>query len=772
MAAALQQQVGGGDLDGFVHGLVGEGRQHRAHLLLADDVFGADAMGLQDQHLGALGDGNAGLLGDEGSRLAHGFPGQGAILENDIHHLLALGGWHKVRALTLEGCHHGRPVGLMVDEGLFARADDAVVELAAGDDLAGGLHEIDVPVEDHLDIARADAEGGLSGGVGGLDHGHAAGGHHHVTGLHELLGLLHRRIGQDLHQPLGHIELLQGLVDELDRQPRTQLGFGVGCDDDRVLGLEGEHDLGHGRHHGVRHGRDARHHADGLADLDELGRLVHPEDAHGRLVLQVVPDTPGLAVALGDLVFHHAHAGFLDRQLGQHFGVVIDRLGHGLDDRIHLLLVEVLLEDRLGLPCLGHYRPDFHGLLLLPLRGWLEKGLIDVADLVPSQRHVVVGQQPSLLLHDGVGEGFDLQRLHAVGTQLVLGEELAEQQVQAIVDVRGIGAQGIAQQAVELFDSALRLLGLVALEDRGEELVVGLAMGHMVGPAQGIGERVDRTHARVAEGDARVVAGHQHVLEPFESVLGAFRGDALEHVQDQIDGGLGEEPGVGIGLRRHVGFHGVDEGIDGAIDIEVEWQALEQLGNEHGMVGQDRVIRQAHLRALGGDLGDGEVGDFAAGAAGGGKDDQLLGLDDGDAPLEGGHHILETLQDEELGNVDHRAAAHRHHPVEGEALHVLEDAVHHHVRRLSSSVLLLHHHMARQVQPLHEGFVQEGVGDDQVPLGELEGLGEGREGVEAAQAGFQGEELHVRLRRRCGRGRSGVRTPSPGPPGSPDGRWR
>ncbi len=93
-----------GDVDGLVEVLVGEHGQHGAHLLLADGVVDAEAaVALEHQHLGAVGDADAGLLRDEQGRLAYHLARRVALLEEHGEHLLALLGRADVGVVLAEG---------------------------------------------------------------------------------------------------------------------------------------------------------------------------------------------------------------------------------------------------------------------------------------------------------------------------------------------------------------------------------------------------------------------------------------------------------------------------------------------------------------------------------------------------------------------------------------------------------------------------------------------------------------------------------------------
>ena len=95
----------------------------------------------------------------------------------------------------------------------------------------------------------------------------------------------------------------------------------------------------------------------------------------------------------------------------------------------------------------------------------------------------------------------------------------------------------------------------------------------------------------------------------------------------------------------------MDQGVDGAECVGLEGQGGEQLWDEHGIVGQDGVVRQAELGVALLQLGNADVGYLAPRAAGGGYDDELLLLDAGHLALEGIGDAQQCAKGEELADV-------------------------------------------------------------------------------------------------------------------------
>ena len=153
---------------------------------------------------------------------------------------------------------------------LLVRADDAVVERSAGDDLLGGVLKVDVAIDDDRHVAGADAVGRLARGVGGLHHGAAAGRDDDVRGLHQRLRGLDGAVGDHLDEVLGGAVLLQDLPVGARQVARGRLRLGMRREDDRVAGLEREHGVAHRRHDRIRDRAHGGNHAHRLSDQDQV----------------------------------------------------------------------------------------------------------------------------------------------------------------------------------------------------------------------------------------------------------------------------------------------------------------------------------------------------------------------------------------------------------------------------------------------------------------------------------------------------------------------
>ena len=176
---------------------------------------------------------------------------------------------------------HGLGDRLVDHDGVLRRAEHAVVEGLAGDDVAHGLLHVRGALDERRRVARADAVRRLAGAVGGSHQAHAAGRQNHrdVAVLHQLLRALERDrrhpvdgAGWRAGSPRRFLHDLGDARDALDRR-------GMRAEDDRAARLDGDQDLVDGRRRRVRRGHDGRDHAERLGDLDDAAVLVAGDDA-------------------------------------------------------------------------------------------------------------------------------------------------------------------------------------------------------------------------------------------------------------------------------------------------------------------------------------------------------------------------------------------------------------------------------------------------------------------------------------------------------------
>ena len=247
------------------------------------------------------------------------------------------------------------------------------------------------------------------------------------------------------------------------------------------------------------------------------------------------------------------------------------------------------------------------------------------------------------------------------------GQDPLEQGVHLGDGVLDVAAQDLGHQLLEAHDLTVGLVLVIVVHDGAEEHVVALAVGHVIGAAQGEAHAVDRAAAGLQEGDAGVEAGGDelvHILEP--GVL-ALLVDQLEALEDDVHGLLAEQlAGHGLAVGAQEGLGGVDQRVDGGAGEGLVGQGLEQLRDQAHLVGDDVVGHQAQLGLAAGehavlfvlDDGHGDVGALGAGAAGGGNGDDVLLMHHGE-PLE--VQVVDrvgALAAQQLAQVHDGAAAH------------------------------------------------------------------------------------------------------------------
>src|SRR5829696_4585036 len=184
---------------------------------------------------------------------------------------------------------------------LLVRADDAVVERCAGDDLLGGVRQIDVAIDDDRHVAGADAVRRLSRGVGGLHHGAAAGRDNDIRRLHERLRGLDGTVGDHLDEVLGGAMLLQDFPVGPRQVARGRLGLGMRREDHRVAGLEREHGVALGVTMGFVTGHTAATTPIGFATIMRFASSSSPMMPRDFLPLRLFQMTRALPLAFATL---------------------------------------------------------------------------------------------------------------------------------------------------------------------------------------------------------------------------------------------------------------------------------------------------------------------------------------------------------------------------------------------------------------------------------------------------------------------------------------
>jgi len=182
----------------------------------------------------------------------------------------------------------------------------------------------------------------------------------------------------------------------------------------------------------------------------------------------------------------------------------------------------------------------------------------------------------------------------------------------------------------------------------------------------------------------------------------------------------------------------VHQRVDGGAGKGLIGQSSQQIGDQAHLVGNDVVGYQTQLRLAAGQNavllvlhdGHGDVGALGAGAAGGGDGNDILLMLHGEALEIQVVHRIRALAAQQLAQIQNRAAAHRDHAV----IAVIGDGVVHGLDHglggLPGAELLLEHELALQVQFLHIRCVDKLVGQNHVPLIQIEFLGQGAEILE------------------------------------------
>ena len=339
VAGAFHVEVRAGDLNSVFPLVVVEQSQHGAELLLGENVVIGNALRAAEDHAGILGHRQAGHLADGGGGSADDVLVQRAVGEHGLAQDLSILLVVDDVSAGFFGILDGLGALLLGDDHvLLAGAQNAVIEGTAGDDHLDNFLQVDVAVDHDLNVALADADGRLAAGVGSLDHARAAGADAQIHSAHQAGRELHGGLGDDLDQVLGHAELFELSVHQLNSLDADALSAGMRADDDGIAALHRAGGVVHDGDDRVRGRGDGTDDADGLCDLGDLGVFIPVDDAATLLTLHAQPNGLGLVAALGDLAVVAAHAGLIDGHVGQHLGVIVHSLAHGAAGGVHLFL--------------------------------------------------------------------------------------------------------------------------------------------------------------------------------------------------------------------------------------------------------------------------------------------------------------------------------------------------------------------------------------------------------------------------------------------------
>ena len=237
-------------------------------------------------------------------------------------------------------------------------------------------------------------------------------------------------------------------------------------------------------------------------------------------------------------------------------------------------------------------------------------------------------------------------------------------------------AQEIGDVERELFEVAVVTLVLVRFVDGSKHDGVRFTMRNVLRCAERIAQGMDSRTARIAERDAGVRACNQEFFKIRLAGRQAVLLDSEETFDDSIHGPARERARERRRFRRGVALDGMN----------AVWKALQKLGDEHGLIGVESRVGEAHLRAELRELEDRDVRDFAARAARRRHEDQLVSFLRGEFLLVEIGDGRKLLEREELCNVENRAAADGKDAVIRFAAERLDDALDHEVGRLALAI--------------------------------------------------------------------------------------
>ena len=189
-------QVDQGHIDRiFKAPFIGDDIDHRAHLFPVQIITPARFGTPYRQYTGIFrNSGKTDDFGNLGRAQAHHFPADGTAgfreqsFADDIY---LFGIIHIVSTCCPESFQEFFKLLCRDISGLFAQADQTIIEASAQDDVCSSLLDIRIAVYDALDIALAHPVGRFSAGISCLDHAHAAGGYDDIRHLHQLIAVFH-----------------------------------------------------------------------------------------------------------------------------------------------------------------------------------------------------------------------------------------------------------------------------------------------------------------------------------------------------------------------------------------------------------------------------------------------------------------------------------------------------------------------------------------------------------------------------------------------------
>ena len=190
-------------------------------------------------------------------------------------------------------------------------------------------------------------------------------------------------------------------------------------------------------------------------------------------------------------------------------------------------------------------------------------------------------------------------------------------------------------------------------------------------------------HPCISKSYSGIITCHQHIPQSFETIFGSVRCNPLKHIDDYFDGSPAIQTGIRIGFGRNIRLGGMYQRIDRTTGIKLKRQPFEQLRYQHSIVGHNGIVGQSHFSMFGGNFSYGYIGHLASGSTGGRQNDQLFFFDDRNFTFESFRNVFHPFQYKQFGNIDHRSATDRNHPVQTDSFPFFQDSVHHFIRWFS-----------------------------------------------------------------------------------------
>ena len=300
-----------------------------------------DAFHLADEDLRLLRHIHARQLRNGVCALSDDLRVQRAVDQNRVAHFIQLIALEEIAAAALKLRAHFVVDAVQHRHALLRCADHAIVKRLGMDDRVDGQLDIRALVDDDRRVARADAQRRFAGGIRRMHHAGAARRQNDVRFVHQLARQFQAGELDAADNAFRRARLNRRLVDDARSLRRALLSARMRADEDRVAGLQAQQRLKDRRRRRVRRRDDRRDQADRLGNLLDAERRVFFQHADRLRVAVGMVDIFAGVVVLDDLVFHHAHAGFFNRHLGQRNARLVGCHRRFKEDVIHLLLREL-----------------------------------------------------------------------------------------------------------------------------------------------------------------------------------------------------------------------------------------------------------------------------------------------------------------------------------------------------------------------------------------------------------------------------------------------